>query len=605
MSTYVQYEADGTLLINRYKFLTTIQEGSFGKVSLALDLEAPSYSSASKANNDEAKVAIKAMYKNSNGAIARHEIAILKRLGNHKNVCRLLNHFETDEFICLVLEYCGNGDLYDLIHQSPSLVDLLSLARDLKSALDYIHSKGVYHRDVKPENILFDNEGTLKLCDWGLATKVRYSKDWDVGTERYMAPECRRRGQQTSAKEGGSLSLRDDCEDKDLPNHYDCKYVDYWSMGITLLATFFGYCPFKPTSNSKSLQLDNNYKQYVHFQNYEVLYDIYPNMNVTCFETFICLLDVHPEKRQLDSFISMLSDGSKFGLTVDEEFELEHGYPLATAMGFAASSSNINGDTGAIGSSATFCDDATLSGPIGVLVHEDSLVQDVFNMDHDDLIESKNVREVSSSTASINSRIASGSGGNIHVNGSSASKLAKLVPGTTQLLNSWNSWAVTSLMGSSVFSKSWCDYDDDDDCESEIALLQDFEFVKSDSLFVLEVQSKSSTKLSSFKSVSKLPSILNKDTYKADTSTLTTITSITGTTTTTDGVPFEIVGDEILDDNNIYARLNLLSLSDSKVMITSAKESRKELRTIIETEVYNDSHSIGSPPDTKRLVPWL
>lgn len=610
MSAYLQYESGEVPLNNRYKFLTTIQEGSFGKVSLALDLESPAYASSVTGNSDGAKVAIKAMYKNSNGAIARHEIAVLKRLGNNNNVCRLLNHFETAGFICLVLEYCANGDLYDLIHQSPSLVDVLVLARDLKNALEYIHSKGVYHRDIKPENILFDGEGKLKLCDWGLATKVRYSADWDVGTEKYMAPECRR----VSQNAPDFAASRDD-DDTDLRQHYDCKYVDYWSMGITLLATIFGYCPFKPTSNSKSLELDNNYKQYVHFQNYGVLYDIYPNMNLTCFEIFICLLDVHPEKRQLDTFLSLLGEGAKFGLTVDEEFELEHGYPLATAMGVVGSDNLNGGEIGAIGSSATLCDDATLAGVInGALLIDntfdvDTPVQDVFNMDHDDLNNSKNVREISSSTAASSSRVGSvGSGGNVHVNGSSTSRLAKLVPAATQLLNSWNSWAVTSLMESSVFSKSWCDYDDSDD-----ALLQEeYEFVthpeETDTKFVpisLVEQGTQSSFSDQFSSApaSTAPCILNKDTYKGATSTLTTITSIAGTTT--EANHYENSGDqnhEVSDD--IYARLNLLSLSDSKGIASPVREREKQLITILETEVYEDSHSLEAPLETTRLVPW-
>lgn len=299
------YENKGYLLDGKYQYISPIQEGSFGKVTLAYN------------THTRCEVAMKAMYKliPETRKMAKHEISILSKLGKgNDNICQLLDNFETEGYVVLVLEYCSNGDLYDLIHSglNISAIDLWHMAKELSNGIKYANSLGIYHRDIKPENVLFNSSGRVKLCDWGLSTKKRLSNQFNVGTERYLAPECK----------------------NDEDEVYDCLYSDYWSLGITLLTAVFGTSPFKSVDN-KSLESDSNFKNFVNFGKSEVLYDIYPTMNENCFNIFMNLLKTSGkddeenkqrkiQSRSLDNFLISLENNWKFGLTIDEEYELDN-----------------------------------------------------------------------------------------------------------------------------------------------------------------------------------------------------------------------------------------------------------------------------------------
>ena len=76
------------------------------------------------------------------------------------------------------MEYCTGGNLLELLAQDTILPEycISSFGVDIANALGYIHSRGVLYCDLKPSNILFDDAGTLKLCDFGLARLIPGSK---------------------------------------------------------------------------------------------------------------------------------------------------------------------------------------------------------------------------------------------------------------------------------------------------------------------------------------------------------------------------------------------------------------------------------------------
>lgn len=334
ISGYCSYEKGHHLLKNRYMYQAHIQKGSFGKVTLAIDVLT------------NRKVAMKAMHKTKEvEAMARHEIRVLQKLGHgNEHICQLLDSFDTEDFVVLVLEYCANGDLFDMIHSgasTPSAVDVWNLAKEMYSGLNYSHSLGIYHRDLKPENILITDKGRVKICDWGLATFTRHSTVFNVGTEKYMAPEC-------------FLHTPISSNPNVVVESYDCKLADYWSYAITLLTAIFGTCPFQPVSANcgetwgsaddfklknkgvkKSLESDYNFKNFVFYNKPEILFDIYPDMNRNCYEIFMNLLRVggteddlesytrKNQLRDLDKFIEDLEAKWKYGLTVWDEEEIQ------------------------------------------------------------------------------------------------------------------------------------------------------------------------------------------------------------------------------------------------------------------------------------------
>ncbi|BBN03345.1 serine/threonine-protein kinase ULK4 [Marchantia polymorpha subsp. ruderalis] len=161
------------------------------------------------------------------------EVRTLHSLDHH-NVLKFYAWYETSAHLWLVLEYCVGGDLLTLLRQDTRLPEesIHDFARDLVQALQFLHSKGVIYCDLKPSNILLDENGRLKLCDFGLARRLGDISKSSVqqlpqakrGTPCYMAPEL--------FQEGGVHSFGS----------------DLWALGCVMYECFSGRPPF--VSNS-------------------------------------------------------------------------------------------------------------------------------------------------------------------------------------------------------------------------------------------------------------------------------------------------------------------------------------------------------------------
>ncbi|KAG5403393.1 hypothetical protein IGI04_009512 [Brassica rapa subsp. trilocularis] len=153
------------------------------------------------------------------------EVRILHSL-NHPNVLKFYAWYETSAHMWLVLEYCVGGDLRTLLQQDCKLPEdsVYGLAYDLVIALLFLHSKGITYCDLKPSNILLDENGHIKLCDFGLARKLdditKSPSTGKRGTPYYMAPEL--------YEDGGVHSFAS----------------DLWALGCVLYECYTGKPPF-------------------------------------------------------------------------------------------------------------------------------------------------------------------------------------------------------------------------------------------------------------------------------------------------------------------------------------------------------------------------
>ena len=97
----------------------------------------------------------------------------LKHLDN-KNVVKFKEAFKRDNKLNIVFEYVEKTVLEDIENNANGVPTALirSYLYQLLKSLRYLHKNGIIHRDVKPENLLVDKEGTLKLCDFGFARKL-------------------------------------------------------------------------------------------------------------------------------------------------------------------------------------------------------------------------------------------------------------------------------------------------------------------------------------------------------------------------------------------------------------------------------------------------
>ena len=100
-------------------------------------------------------------------------------------------------FVCMVMEYCPNGDLETYAARKSHVTnqDIRDWTLQIARALAHLHAKGVVHRDLKPRNILVAANGSLKVADFGLARSSADSMHSEVGTLQFAAPELFSHGQ--------------------------------------------------------------------------------------------------------------------------------------------------------------------------------------------------------------------------------------------------------------------------------------------------------------------------------------------------------------------------------------------------------------------------
>jgi serine/threonine protein kinase len=156
--------------------------------------------------------------------LLEREILVMKDL-RHEGLVTLKQAFQDKTNIYLVLDLLKGGELFDRIieQESFSEEDASTITAQLLHALDYMHSKGCAHRDIKAENVLLvDKTSTkVKLADFGLANALGEASKFQscVGTTDYMAPEM---------LESLKYSFG----------------VDVWSLGVLTYIMLSGYPPF-------------------------------------------------------------------------------------------------------------------------------------------------------------------------------------------------------------------------------------------------------------------------------------------------------------------------------------------------------------------------
>ncbi|KAF8110217.1 hypothetical protein N665_0086s0055 [Sinapis alba] len=208
----------GTILMDKYELGKLLGHGSFAKVFLARNI------------NTCENVAIKVIDKDKivkSGLVGhiKREISILRRV-RHPYIVHLHEVMATKTKIYIVMEYVRGGDLYTKVSKGRLREGVARrYFQQLISSVSFCHSRGVYHRDLKLENLLLDDEGSLKVSDFGLSVVSEQLKQDGIcqtfcGTPAYLAPEVfTRKG-------------------------YDAAKADVWSCGVVLFVLLAGYLPF-------------------------------------------------------------------------------------------------------------------------------------------------------------------------------------------------------------------------------------------------------------------------------------------------------------------------------------------------------------------------
>ncbi|XP_052903061.1 serine/threonine-protein kinase fused [Anopheles moucheti] len=241
--------------MEKYVLSELIGEGSFGKVYKAVE------------KSSATTVAIKIINKRGRSGRElkglRGECEIQRNL-KHPNIIRMLDSFETNNEIIVVTEY-AKTDLHSLLRDG-SLEEPRTqrITFNLVSALYYLHSHRILHRDLKPQNILLDRNMCAKLCDFGFARNMTMGTHVLTsikGTPLYMAPEL--------------------LEAKPYDHH-----ADLWSLGCIIYEMLAGEPPFSSTSMIHLVRLIRH--QYIKWPSF---------LTTNCISFVQGLLERDPSKR--------------------------------------------------------------------------------------------------------------------------------------------------------------------------------------------------------------------------------------------------------------------------------------------------------------------
>ncbi|KAK6146541.1 hypothetical protein DH2020_020410 [Rehmannia glutinosa] len=175
----------------------------------------------------------------------KQELDILLRLRHH-NIVKLLGYCDDREEGVLILEYIPNGNLHEKLHESNTLLpwnSRMAIAFQLAQAMSYLHDKSglqIVHGDIKPSNILLDENLNCKLCDFGSA-KLGFSS-----TVESNPKTCRRNNNRKTIV--GSPGYTDPVY---LKTGLASRENDVYSFGVIVLELITGIEAFNPDTGEK------------------------------------------------------------------------------------------------------------------------------------------------------------------------------------------------------------------------------------------------------------------------------------------------------------------------------------------------------------------
>ncbi|KAL5377341.1 hypothetical protein DPSP01_009839 [Paraphaeosphaeria sporulosa] len=210
---------DQAVNLNHFRLLRVVGKGAFGKVRIVERKDTGLTFALKYIRKDE-------IVRSESVRNIIRERRMLEHL-NHPFLCNLRYSFQDIEYLYIVVDLMNGGDLRFHISRKTFTEDAVRFwISELGCAVRYIHTQGIVHRDIKPDNVLLDSEGHVHLADFNVASDFTPHKPLTSksGTLAYLAPEV---------YEGKGYS----CE------------VDWWSLGVLFYECIYNKRPFEASSH--------------------------------------------------------------------------------------------------------------------------------------------------------------------------------------------------------------------------------------------------------------------------------------------------------------------------------------------------------------------
>lgn len=247
------------MTIRDFEPLKIIGRGAYGEVRLCKWIATGEFVAIKKMKKKD-------MIKKNEIEHIRAERSVLSKSANIW-IIDLKCSFQDDDYLYLVMEYLPGGDLMNMLIKKDifSIEEARFYIAQTILAVEYVHTLGYVHRDIKPDNILLDKDGHIKLTDFGLCTSMGGS-DNGASSPKTKEPTYQETlaNYKKNRKKMHSLVGTPDYIAPEVFNKAGyTEIVDWWSVGAILFEMLVGYAPFCSDNPKATCKKVINWKRHL------------------------------------------------------------------------------------------------------------------------------------------------------------------------------------------------------------------------------------------------------------------------------------------------------------------------------------------------------